>query len=438
MKGILLSFGLVFSITTAALASSSINNVIIFGDSLSDGGNLPEVSQPFINPAAPKTVANTDPEFYVPITNPVDTASTTATPPGLGISTSYAWPNLDAAYLSPQAPINQQQRLFHSISWPQFFVSYAHQEQLLASHTIVPSYLLADHSYNSNISVNYAWGYALSTPGCADENYQPVSNCTADSINQARAHFVANPTKANRSQLIIPGAPEQVSLFLQDVQQHKVAVNKSTMYVFWIGGNDLIVANEQLQQGHLGDAFWYMLGGPADHTIAAIRHLVTQLKDQAPKKVYVFNLIDPGLTPEYYNTNLAKLGNFIVSSYNFWLNVKVSAFNLLSPTKIHVVPVYDWYQQASQSDYFKANLGKACQIAGGDYTHAQSIPQHNCAGFMFWNGVHPASPIHMQTAYKLMQAVKKHQDLTPKLSLRDYQLEHKRLNTIKSSLSVKE
>jgi phospholipase/lecithinase/hemolysin len=435
-----------FTFITGLFAISAVNaagfsNMIMFGDSLSDGGNLPESTTPYIDPSQPKTAGNTDPEFYVPITNPVDTSHGYANPLTISmrVKKNYNWPSLDTFYLSNQASIigNNTPRAYHSISWPQFFMNYAAQDGLTSSQNIAPSYLLQTHNYATTLSVNYAWGYALSTAGCTGENYQALPSCDVASIDAARAAYVSNPSAANRANLEIPGAQEQVTLFLQDVKAHKVAVTHNTLYTFWIGSNDLIIANHQMDKGHLGPVVSFMLGSTGKNTITAIKTLLAALpKSDRPAKVYVFNLINPGLTPGYHNSKLATLGNFLIASSNYWLNFNAFTFNLLSPTKIQIIPVYSWYQTASTNAYYSANIGKACQVSGGDYTHAGVIPSTNCHGFMFWNDVHPAAPLHMDTAYHFEQSIEGGAPLVHQKTVTGTQVEAKRIASIKMALAA--
>ena len=126
-------------------------------------------------------------------------------------------------------------------------------------------------------------------------------------------------------------------------------------------------------------------------------------KNERPKVVYVFNLFNPGLTPGYYHTPLAGIADFSVTCFNFWLKWESKLFNLFSQTKIVILPTYDWYRINSENTAFKAHLGEACQLKGGDYDRADSIPQSNCAGFMFWNAVHPATTMNAVVGYKFFK-----------------------------------
>jgi len=379
-----LFFLILFLYATSAFAHFS--NMIVFGDSLSDGGNFPESSQVWWHPAAAKTLENTVPQLYVPFANPVNTDSKSTT-----------WPILDNRYLAKQTNIenNSAERKFHSISWPQFF---------LGSKIISPSHLLNSRTIPASFSFNYAWGYATSRKHCVNPRYQSIA-CDAKSIYLARRNYEKNPSKENYLKLEIPGLFQQVQLFFQDYHAHKVSVDNNTVYVFWIGGNDLIIASNALRKhGNPFPAFGFILGNTAKHVIQNVSQLIQGLpKNQRPQKIYIFDLFNPGLTPGYYHTPLASIADFFVQCSNFWLTWDARLFNLFSDTKMVIVPTYQWYQASSQSAEFKSTLGKTCQLNSGNYENPVSISKTNCNGFMFWNAVHPSTMMNAVIAKKFLK-----------------------------------
>lgn len=371
----------------SAISAAHFSNMIVFGDSLSDGGNFPESQKIWWNPAAEKTVENAVAQLYVPFTNPVDTRSTQT-----------AWPVLDEHYLSKQVLIENQKspRKYRSISWPQFFLMFAEKSQLTKSAIIAPSDLLNTRQIPSQLSFNYAWGYATSTKHCVNPYDYAITHCTAHSINQARKQYLLDPSDHHYLNLEIPGLFEQVHLFQKDYREHKVSVDQHTLYVFWTGGNDLIIASNALRKrGNPFPAIKFLFGATANHILKNISLLMEGLpKDQRPKTIYVFNLFNPGLTPGFYHTPLGGIADFSVKCFNFWLKWESKFFNLFSDTKIIILPAYDWYHSSSKEAVFKTHLGEACQLKGGNYERADVIPESNCAGFMFWNAVHPSTPMN--------------------------------------------
>ncbi|PIZ03874.1 MAG: hypothetical protein COY58_07225 [Gammaproteobacteria bacterium CG_4_10_14_0_8_um_filter_38_16] len=389
---------------------AQFSNMIVFGDSLSDNGNFPESSRIWKNPTAAKKINNTFAQFYVPFSNPVDTSKKQFSVP-IFKNRFFLWPTLNNLYLAKQVPIEPtfSARQFRSISWSHLFLSMAFQDQLTRSSHVSPSDLIYARKIPNYFSFNYAWGYATSSQDCVNPFYVKIANCTATSIIRSKQQYLADPTNKNYRRIEIPGIAKQVALFIDDKNKNKVSVNQKTVYIFWIGGNDLIVANNALKNHYDPlPVLKFSFGITAWHTIQAIHTLLKSLpENQKPPVIYIFNLFNPALTPEFYQTTMGKLGNLCVCVYNFWLDVESTIFNLFSRTKTKVIPVYHWYQKSSKNDYFKKTMGKSCQLNNGDYENAVVIPKNNCAGFMFWNAVHPAMPMNAIVAYQFLLKLKK-------------------------------
>jgi len=382
----------------SASSFSQFSNMIVFGDSLSDGGNFPESQKIWRHDNEGKTLDNSVPQLYVPFSNPIDTASP---------AFSFTWPPLNNAMLEKQAPIenNSNPRKYRSISWPQFFLNMAEISHLVKSSIISPSNLLNTRKIPANFSFNYAWGYAMSTQNCVNPYYQPTKLCDAKSIYQARKNYEENPNVQNYKLLEIPGLFEQMKLFVNDVRANKVSVDKNTIYVFRTAGNDLIVAVTALYRHYNPlPSIQFILGFSSENILKNISLLHYSLpKEKRPKIVYVFNLYNPELTPGFRaHPVIAAIGKFEVLCSNFWLELDAKIFNLFSHTKVMVVPTYQWYENSSKSDYFKAHLGEACQIKGGNYDSPTVIPKSNCAGYQFWNSVHPAAPMNVFEANQFL------------------------------------
>ncbi len=214
-----------------------------------------------------------------------------------------------------------------------------------------------------------------------------------------------SPTHTNRLKLMIPALSTQVDFFLQDLRANKIQVDRSTVYAFWIGGNNMINSYNHLLKWHPADMMRFLFASPTAGVLKAIDHMRKSMgQDNLPKTVYVFNLMDPGLTHSYYKTDIAPLATALSAIYNFWTYLRVDYYNLLHTTKVRVIPIDDWYTEASQHHYFKAHLGQNCQVKGGNFTKADSIP-NNCQGFMYWNDIHPAVDMQKITAYRFLSVI---------------------------------
>ncbi|MDP1573805.1 MAG: SGNH/GDSL hydrolase family protein [Coxiellaceae bacterium] len=393
MKKIILTIAALFF---TQLACAHFSNMIVFGDSLSDVGNFPESPRIYWDESKPKNLFNAIAQFYVPFANPVDTRTKN--------TGNFPWPTLNSQYLAPQTTINGKKRMYRSIGWTAFFLSLANYKNKTTADIISPSYLLATRNIPSTISFNYAWGYATSFADCVNPQYQH-KNCNQTSILNARKNYTRNPSSDNYKNIEVPGLSTQVRLFLADKHNKKVSVDRNTLYAIWIGGNDLIVAGNAIQRHNNPlPTFEIMLGETSFHIIQSITLLLKHLPDEKkPEKIYVFTVFNPGLSPAFYKVPIAKFGNFVVKSSNFFLKVYSGIFNVFSSTKIIIVPTYEWYQAAADSTQFKNTLGKSCQLSAGNYDNVQKIPSANCKDYLFWNDVHPATPMQAIVAKRFFQ-----------------------------------
>ena len=241
---------------TFTFATLHYSRLIVFGDSLSDIGNMP-VSPNLIEPAFHTIALN----IYVPISNP----STNGNPKNYTLVTSgkqYPFPAHAPQPLPPLQVGNQIiSRNADSLGWPQFFSSRATSAQLLKSAEIWPWFWWKTHKNNNpNISIDYAWAGAVTDNLCRDFSYQnPNKNCDAESILAGQAAYRATGFREPNGKTInaveVPGLGKQVQLFLVDSKQKPEIANPNTLYLVLIGGNDLNLALLDLKKGEILSAF---------------------------------------------------------------------------------------------------------------------------------------------------------------------------------------
>lgn len=344
-----------------------ISNMIVFGDSLSDIGNFPESP----------TVSYQTAQSYVPFANPV-------------INTPH----------NPYLP--KSKRPYRSMGWSQYFLVLAKKDGLIKTMDIAPSNYINNHTLPQFTSVNYAWGYATSAKGCVNPHYHPTNNCTIHTVKKALLDYNQNPSQTNYQRIQIPGLFQQIHFFVSQYRAHQISVNNKTIYVIWIGGNDLISANNALMN-HFNPipAFAFLFGNTAARIIKNCSTLINSLPvHKRPNVIYVFALFNPALTPEYHHTILGNIANMAIHCANFWLTIEAHFFNRFSKTQIIIVPLYHWYAKAAENPAFHATLGQSCQQSD------HSI--HNeCRHYLFWNAVHPATPMQLITATRFLQLISK-------------------------------
>lgn len=296
----------------SSLAATHFSNVIVFGDSLSDIGNMPE-SHYVMSPATGFEAEN----MYVPISNPVDTTgSPTYTPPMSTEVLSYPKLVKDYQNYQPALAVSQQnaqtmKRTMHSYNWPLFFVNQAYEHQLIDTPTITPWYLTQKPSPNGEergqVSVVYAFAGAVSENTCYDFAYKNGNpNCAASDIYNGQEAYREGKTQVTTVE--VPGFQKQVGLFLNDQHSGRVVTDGNTLYVVMTGNNDLNKALITLSQAGKDPqaAMQALRNVYAGGVVKGIESGIQNVIQGGAKHVVVVGMYDPGKTP-YLATDISKL-----------------------------------------------------------------------------------------------------------------------------------
>jgi phospholipase/lecithinase/hemolysin len=424
---------LTFFLSSLSFASAPIaslqnhyDHVIIFGDSLSDIGNMP-MSPALIEPSTHIIALN----LYVPFSNPMALDGTYQVP----LTDRFLDYPQPSPTLSPYMNVNGQvfARNYKSLNWAQFFVHQAQQDGLVTDQqTLVPWIWWKQYS-NQVRSIDFAFAGATSQDNCRDFEYQhPNSDCNSDTVFNAQipyrmAGISQNKTSDNPiTQVQVPGVDRQVALFLEAVKQHPDLSTPNTLYIIFVGGNDLNLALYNLSQHHYLDAFGALLHGTSNN----VSHAITLLQNQAgAKHIVVMNLFDMRLTP-YLHTNLPMLDHLTpkqeshlltlahlsVSLYNHQLKRLVMHLNALAqesadPSTVIYFDTYSALLRMSQSAEFNqpSTLYQMCLKTVGttpDYYTAQNTCGHDKENYLFWNGAHPSIYVGEYVGYQLEQQLK--------------------------------
>jgi phospholipase/lecithinase/hemolysin len=416
MKKLLIFLSLSLGVTWA----NTYTSLIVFGDSQSDIGNMPESSnagmdQPFYFQGIPYNL-------YVPFSNPVygdqDNAS------------DQLFHNLfNASDLPAQPMINHNIRAGRSVNWSQYlFVSLKAHHQLLSDKFIPWAMLYAhpDLGKTKNISVNYAFAGALSTAHCADEGYTEIPDtfCTPEAIFNTQNIYRDHPDDDNLCRAIaVPGTQKQIALFADDLANKRLNTDANTLYIVWSGANDLTKSFLALLHGGTIKAFYQtmttavpdLIAGPGNST-------VTELYRLGARNIVILNQQNLGLTPESnrltgFNKTFAErylnayLLNFPVLRYNFTLAHLVIALQQRYPDlHIEVVDLQHIFNRASliPGTPFYKNLGLACQNKNAP-TY-QAILQGDlviCTDYLYWNRAHMTYQGNRMVAEGVLQALQK-------------------------------
>jgi phospholipase/lecithinase/hemolysin len=393
------------------------SNLIIFGDSQSDIGNMPESSN--ANSRNASYYQGLPYNLYVPISNPV--YGDQNTPLDLPYQKLF---NTDA--LPTQPMINHSIRAGRSVNWSQYLFSYLKGQERLDSAALIPWVELYDKaSISQNISVNYAFSGALSNDRCADEDYQPMPNafCTDVAIfNTQNIYRLRSYDDELQHSLAIPGVQRQIALFRTDLQAHLVHVDDHTLYIIWTGANDLTDHFfDLLQGGSLKDFYTGLTSSTPDLIAGFNDSAVLQLYHLGARNIIVLSQQNLGLTPKaslVAGTSSSFMGRYLSAyafdlltvRYNIALAKRIVALQQHYPDlNLHYVDLDYTFNRLSLSPGapFFNNLGLACQnkdartykaIVHGDLV--------TCTDYLYWNAAHMTYQGNRIIAEQIIDAIK--------------------------------
>jgi phospholipase/lecithinase/hemolysin len=411
-----------------APSQAPYDHVIIFGDSLSDIGDMP-MSPGLIEPSTHQIALN----LYVPISNPMVPDGRFYRVPLTNQYLTYPQPSPTP---SPLMNVNGTiyPRVYKSLNWAQFFVHDVQQAGLVQDQqTLVPWAWWRQYS-NKVRSIDFAFAGATSEDKCRDFEYQhPNLTCNAKSVFHAQipyrmAGFLQNNSASNPITLVqVPGVEKQVSMFLAAAKKHPQLATPNTLYIIFVGGNDLNLDLFNLSKHHYLAAFGALLHG----TKANVSKSIDRLKKQVgAKHIIVMNLFDMRETP-YLHTNiinilhltphqekhLLQLTHVAVSLYDSQLKHMVERMNLFKhmlgePTIVSYFDTASALKEMTASSVFNQTRTrfhmciKQFDVPPGYYTKQKKCINGG-AKYLFWNGAHPSIYVGEYLGYRLMQQLEK-------------------------------
>ena len=234
---------LLCSLISATAQAVPFSHVIIFGDSLSDSGNLPTHAIPLKKTSNGFVRSNLIANYTIAISNPVNTAGwrmNWATQ--VGDKQQYPWPPLllkapSYRESSPLAwPVKKNNRSEQSASWAVFFTQYAAINNLIPNNSIISSRYLQHIPPARGRNINYAWASALLNNGCFNFHYKQLNaTCTQATVGKTidKYHHISI---SKRNQIEIPSIDKQISFFLADAKAGLTTHDNKTLYILWGGG----------------------------------------------------------------------------------------------------------------------------------------------------------------------------------------------------------
>jgi phospholipase/lecithinase/hemolysin len=405
------------------------DHVIIFGDSLSDIGDMP-MSPSLIEPSTHSVALN----LYVPISNPM-------VPDGhrYRVPLTHQYLSYPKASPTPSPLLNVNGKIFprdyKSLNWTQFFVHEAQVEGLVSNQANLVPWIWWKRYSNKVRSINFAFAGATSQNNCRDFEYRyPKSECNSESVYKAQLPYrtqgfsQSNQHTSSVNLVQVPGVDKQVALFLEAAKQHPQLATKKTLYVIFVGGNDLNLALLNLSKHKYLTAFGALLHGTSHNVSNAISTLQHQANAQ---HIVVMNLFDMRETP-YLHTNIVKLQHLspkqenhlltlthvAVSMYNRQLKRLVGRINFFEhkmlgmPIQVTYFDTYKTLENMTLSPTFNQDRTRFLMcIKNSGMPDAYYSEQNRCtnqgAKYLFWNGAHPSIYVGEYIGYKLTQQLKK-------------------------------
>jgi phospholipase/lecithinase/hemolysin len=419
MKKILFSalLGINFS------ANAAYSNLIVFGDSQSDIGNMPESSN--IGTIAPAYYDGLPYNLYIPNSNPVYGDQNNA-------DDSLFQQLFNVTYLPAQPLINDKVRAGRSVNWSQYlFVTLKAQEQITSS-VFVPWISLYAYPQLSaqNVSVNYAFTSALSTDNCTTQGYTPISAafCNGPTIFNTQAIYRQHPNDNDlRQALVIPGVQKQIELFAEDLNAHRITADAHTLYIIWTGANDLTKTFLALIEDKDFFTFNHKLTQDIPALIAGQdpSSAVSRLYALGARHIVIIAQHNLGLAPQasrlthtdgtfigrYLN---AYLLNLFILRYNLALSEQVDALQKRYPdlilTEVNLQRLFNRLSFLPGKPFFK-HLGQPCQSK--DAATYDAILRGDlviCTDYLYWNRGHMTYQGNRLVAEAILRALPKNQN----------------------------
>jgi len=352
------------------------SNVIIFGDSLSDIGNGPES----LTLNGDDTTSGFFTNAYVPISNPVNPNEDWILP-GLDLEfpSEIEILGLYAATLPQQLLLcedgesfkdcneKNNKRAYRSLNWVEYFVSNAallnligKDEQGVDLRPWVIQY--KEQNVDGIQSVDYAFYSALSGDECGDFglNVVPCHFPLEGSVFETQAIYRntqttnASGNQEARNQVIIPGLGKQIEMFRRDKEEERVKVDNDTLYLVYVGANDISNAFFDWVDGEISfGQFLAHLTVTIPREIASKRYRrsgINRLIRLGAKNIRVLGQYNIGLSPLIFtdageNLTLAQKHalaaalNVLITLYNNSLQRFVSEFRNQGEVDVQYVDI---------------------------------------------------------------------------------------------------
>lgn len=181
-----------------------------------------------------------------------------------------------------------------------------------------------------------------------------------------------------------------------------------TLFMLWGGANDLFLGFAQAQAGMSVD-----FNGLLSQMVANMSADIHQLVARGARNILVPNLPDLGVTPFGRNggASFAAQASALTQAYNTGLGSLLQATDqALAPQGVNLFgfDTGDYLRQTvAQPGELFSNVSQSC-VSGG----AAALASH-CAGYLFFDDVHPTAAAHLLLADRFAEAAGVHVSAVP-------------------------
>jgi len=410
------------------------SNVIFFGDSQTDIGNVPTSS-----------VCRKENEYrlltslcYVPISNPVDNKKLKIYQVPGTVEEQFRFNYPDIQYYSQfqhHPPLlNNFERKSSSIGWAHYFIENAVNAGLITEHNLYNwSYAMEYGLEKRQSNMNYSWVSALSNKKCHRLDFwidstpflEPES--TTEQILKRQKSFRDNPSDFDKLiKLAVPASGRQVELFKEDLKNSKIEVDDRTLYIIWTGANDTALAFSQtfkLKSFLKNNIFRAVKSVIPDEIAGDNKSSVLNSLIQSyakPKHIIVVSQYNVGMIPGMMKKfNLKKrwqkkiftyLTGLLINTFNRKIKKRISILQSkhaeLSIEFINIKDVIDKLTAKNGPFYEKFGIAfideNMSRIEKGQGVDAE--------GYMYWDSEHLASSGQQVIANEVLKHIQNYMD----------------------------
>lgn len=366
-------------LTTSSLFAAPFDNLIVFGDSLSDAASLSKN----LKPVAAKNKGN---NYWVEVEGKIGAPISSLNPVTRNVA---LWPNylvINTTLFSPNP--NQTRYIYPS------------------SHAA--SLGFSPRRYNTN----YAWASAETGPHYVNDILSKrLGSGYYYNDTSCKKH---GPGLINEKNSCVPGVLLQVKSYLDDVHQHP---NPDSLIILWGGANDIFnnierISRKDSHDNKLISLFKllfsaYPIGGiPATEELSnPVKNLkqavILLIQAGVPaQNIYVINLPNLSHTPSALSkAHGQKSFLYILSTISEFFNIMLRiqlAFDYLHPSfnlpNSHIISSEKLFQNILNNHQQEGFL-----YPTKDCVKNKATPY--CEGYLFFNNIHPTTKVHQMIAH---------------------------------------